>query len=100
MSRSVVVSIGRNIGDDPMRDDDWKTFKAEVYDVVAEFSPVVFYGQGIGIYKDTAEDSYTVIAEVNNLSGWARLHDRLAKLAKQYGQDSIAITLGDTEFIG
>lgn len=100
------VSIGRNIGGttEPLRKDVWREFIWAVTSTVEQYAHATFFeGEGVGSnpYADppTFEDSYTMVGdifarEVGNLS------DALVPLARRYRQESIALTVGTTTFVG
>lgn len=97
---ALTIGIGRNVKSEPMRTRDWEQFRAAVdaslYD--RKLHPV-FYGTGIGEYMGELEDSACwVVAEYSDAQVELLRHD-LARLAQYFGQDSIALTIGETEFI-
>lgn len=110
--RTVVVSIGRNVSRDtgdpegiitePMPDGDWEDF---MFDLNTELPyPVVFSGRGVGTDSTadtlTAEESYTLILADVSDEIIATLPARLAALARAYGQECVALTVGETTFPG
>ena len=108
MSTTVTVSIGRNIGrtfdfpssyevGDALNDAMWAKFKSEVTDLLAFDGGIHFLGEGVGYFEGDTEQSYTVVATVDNPVG---LYHRLADLAPLFGQESIALTTGSTSFPG
>jgi len=98
---TVVVSIGRNVGDsdETLSDQDWHDFRFKSRTLVMNRGfDVVFVGDGFGDYATRQEQSYTVIgAGDGNAVG---LYHSLAALAREYRQDSIALTTGQTAFPG
>jgi hypothetical protein len=99
MSTTVTVSIGRNVGDEPMSDERWYDFRSALLDELDLYSGgnIHFQGQGTGIYAGTVEQSFTAVATVENPVG---LYHTLAELAHAFDQDSIALTTGNTSFPG
>lgn len=97
---TIVVSIGRNIGDEPMDAEQWLRFRGRVYDAVAlrDFV-VVFEGEGTGTYEGQREPSFTLVAtgKNNRITG---LYYAMEDLASEFGQKSIALTTGNTSFPG
>lgn len=96
--KTVVISIGRNIGKLPMGATAWDRFKADVMEVVDNGeNKIHFTGNGNGYYEGR-EDSFTVIfnAEVTSL---ARIEQSLKPIAKKYDQEAIALTVGTTELV-
>lgn len=99
MGRTLVVSIGRNIGSEPMHHYHWTDFKADVWALLKDLGTVVFHGDNVGYTLE--EDAYTII--VDRPTGWGEviwLHAEMGKLARKYYQDAIAMTVGDVRFIG
>ena len=107
MAATVVVSIGRNVGrpEDEARlgasldDEQWTLFKYAVADAIFIRSGgrVHFEGEGTGYFEGTSERSFTIVATVENPVG---LYHDLAELAPRFGQQSIALTTGNTAFPG
>ena len=99
---TLVVSIGRNIGEDPMSTRTWEAFRGEVRSAceTALNVPAVFDGMGIRMYEGRMEDSATLIFNAEAPLDGGPLARRLAHLAWYYGQDSIAFTAGQTRFVG
>jgi hypothetical protein len=104
---ATVVSIGRNIADeetvrvrpDRLSDRDWQAFITETLDVARTFGDVYFGGEGDGVYQDEPEEAFTVVFEDVDTLERAALVASLAELASRYGQESIALTTGETEFV-
>lgn len=105
---NVIVSIGRNVGATPMHTLAWKDFQAKVFRVVSGYcTSIYFSGEGVGYYESSAEDSYTVIGEVAmtpavnmTIPDHPQMVNELAALAKQFCQESIAVTFGYPIFAG
>lgn len=106
---TIIVSIGKNMGTanplpsgkDELNEGEWSAFKDEVTATLTGVGGVVvFQGEGVGIYEGVYECAYTVIATVKALpwSLWLEFENSLGLLAYRYGQDSIAVTTGDTWF--
>lgn len=99
-TKTVTVSIGRNISGEPMDEDRWILYKADVVDALAfNGLRIVFHGEGVGQYEGAYETSFTLVAlaEPRYLAG---LYHALARIAKDYDQNSIALTTGETAFPG
>lgn len=89
---TIVISIGRNIGDEPMPLDRWLSFTLDVLQAVE--GEQLFVGYGVGQYEGGAEESFTIIA-----SGSVS-RDTLAHLSEKYEQQSIAYSvINQTEFV-
>lgn len=97
---TIVVSIGRNVGTEPMRDEQWNDFRESLIDIVGNYARIVFSGTGTGIDPGTniTESSFTLVGTLTtNITG---LYHELATLAYAFGQESIALTTGNTAFPG
>jgi hypothetical protein len=102
MAATVVVSIGRGTRQGPLSAEAWRRFMGATFLAVAARADVVFHGEGRGLYEDEVEGSYTVIATQESPLGQWRyaLEERLADLAKQWHQESIALTITtNTQFV-
>ena len=98
MSTTVTVSIGRNVGDEPMSDERWYAFREATHEVLdARGTAIHFEGTGTGYFEGNIEQSFTLVATVENVVG---LYHALATLAGEFDQDSIALTTGATSFPG
>lgn len=93
--RNVIVSIGRNVGDEPMSNERWIDFKLSVCSL---FPQRIFTGTGIGEYEGTKEESFSVIAPAPT-EVWF-LRGVLRALAREYGQECIALSIAEPEMIG
>lgn len=98
--KTVHVTIGRNRNDthEPLSYEDWKAFRNYTLQKVDELATVHFVGSGFGEYENVPEDAYHVVASVPDAAVKA-LRYNLAILAYLYLQDSIALTVGDVEFV-
>ncbi len=103
--RNIVVSAGRNVGDKPMPDKQWAAFRL---DILSLFPQRLFYGVGVGTYEGTVEESFTVIAPCDtgdwHMESSVNLRTRyiratLQTLARQYGQECIAMTIGEPDLV-
>lgn len=98
---TVTVSIGRNVGAVPMSVERWHYYVTDTRKAVnAVASAVHFVGRGSGIYDGALEDSFSIVATVDDGASLALLAKRLRSLARLYRQDSIAMTVGSTQFVG
>ena len=105
-SHTVYVTIGRNVGSEPMPDMAWNNFRSATSTVVRGYSktvsgimcdPVEFRAESSHYNGDVEESSIFVM--FNSVAG-AQLRERLAELASVFGQDPIALVDGGlTEFI-
>ena len=105
-SHTVYVTIGRNVGSEPMPLDQWNSFRASAWRIVREYSkpiaglfcdPIEFHSD-ISSYNGEVEES-SIFVMFNSVAG-AKMRERLAELSSVFGQDSIALVDGGlTEFI-
>lgn len=98
---TVTLSIGRNIGADPMPAEDWTTFRAYLNLAAVECGlDVVFTGTGAGIWQgEISEDAHTVVGLTTDATDLEELARSLGQLARAYRQDAIAMTVGETTLV-
>ena len=100
--RTVMVSVGRNIGNVPMSDKDWTTFVNRVADAIrrANESPEIHFGHGVwdGIREESAH--ITVYRNTDTEIPRTMIYERLRYLAKYFGQDAIALTISEPTLVG
>lgn len=97
--RDVAVSIGRNLGKRPMSSTSWDHFKADIMNQIdTDEADIHFTGTGLGIYKGKTEESFTITFTTSQ-EHLERIKKALPGIAKDYMQDSIALTTGRTELI-
>ncbi len=105
---NVIISIGRNIGNEPMDDSRWASFCLKTHEIAQRHcTHIYFSGQGAGVFEGVVEESFTVIGEfvsntdiVPGLTNSTDIVDELGRLAKAYGQEAIAVTFGTPIFAG
>ena len=95
---ATVVSIGRNVGELPMDEDRWATFRGKVLAAVRAYTgEIYFYGVGNGLYEGKVEESFTAIGEtIDDVWLTSKFVAKMTEVAKEYEQEAIAITIGDT----
>lgn len=104
MAQTVTVTIGRNVGDEPMSGKEWHKFKTAVRTTLSSLGGTV-YVNGAEAYDsvwvsgtgNVRETSATYVADVTDVHN---VRIVLAYLAGRYQQDAIALTIGETELIG
>jgi hypothetical protein len=100
---ATVVSIGRNVAEgrgEPLSEEEWLRFIGEtVVTVRAIGADIYFRGDGAGEWGVGGEESFTIIFDDVDTLERAALVASLAVLAASYGQESIALTTGETEFV-
>lgn len=105
MKFTCTVTIGRNIGDEPMSDKLWAEFRGDIeftlnnYDVPLSDRYTMDALTAAGRYGDISEESATYVfaADVRTI---ANIRPQLIKLARHYSQECIALVIGNTELIG
>lgn len=97
------VSIGRNIGAEPMSADLWRSFqddaRANLYAHTTGDERTVEFHYGTGVWDGVAEESAHVTIHTVRDYDRAGLTRALAVLAHVYGQDAIALSIGVTDLI-
>lgn len=103
MLKTVAISLGRNIGAEPMPETAWNDFIDRAYRVL-KFVPgsvILAVTQGKGYWTDAAgaeitEDTAIILAQVD-ATFTAGLRSYLAELAFIYAQDGIGFTEADAD---
>lgn len=97
---TLVVSIGRNVGDEPMSTEEWLLFKHEVRDSMNIASAVVYAeAEGQGEWEGVGEETCVWIFSVVSDMRKEELRHELADLSDYFQQDAIAWLEGETEFL-
>lgn len=94
--RNATISIGRNVGSTPMHTDDWNSFRLDILSVLP--TAPIFCGSGLGFYEGVKEESFTVIVDAERVD-LDYLRACLQAFACQYGQECIALTVGEPELV-
>lgn len=102
---ATIISIGRGVPEMPdavLAQPEWDAFRGSILAMARAYGEdIYFYGEGQGIYEGKGESSFTVVfGDVEDPWLRAKLEGRLSRLAEEYAQDSIAVTYGETFFIG
>ena len=96
---STYVSIGRNVGAEPMSAERWKAFRRETAVVVgAHCGQVVTRAKGVGVFDGVSESTAIVVADGAPQDADA-FADSIGALARRYGQDAIAVAVADVKFV-
>jgi len=103
----ISVAIGRNVGDSPMSDTDWRAFRTLVYVAVTlgdRQGTVTVEENGRSTYRDDSgeeieEDMYRIVGTIPTVRAYLALRDRLAKIAAAYQQWGIALSLLQTDMV-
>lgn len=100
------VSIGRNVGAVPLHYRRWHSYKSEVMDLflLLPGTTVVGTTSGRSVWRQddsewVSEQSFTIHVLDVPVSAGTAIRRSLASLAGKYGQDSIALTVSDPQFI-
>ena len=92
------ITIGRNVGLEPMPDGTWTQFIDEVSALITRCGGVVYIaGYGSGEWDGVAEESAVITFEGVEADD---LTDGLVFLAAMYEQDAIALLTGVTVLVG
>lgn len=99
---SITATFGRNVGSTPMTLTNWELFKGDVAaDMQAALNtPTHELHTGKGVWQGVEEESakVTILREseptASELDATRRF---LSELARQWGQDAIALTIGKSE---
>lgn len=89
----LVVTIGRNVGDEPMESGKWDTFVNDTLDQLsALLVPSAVFGPffGTGEWEGVTEESAMLSLTVGYTSRVEHVESILSTLADRYGQDAIA----------
>ena len=98
---ATIVTIGRNVNGVPMTTDAWRAFNEETFELVERYAgPVVFDGEGVGIWGDEREVAATLIGERDYIQTASLFVRDLRDLAVKYGQEAIALTIANTTLVG
>jgi len=98
---TVMVSIGRNVGNTPLSDRDWTFFQNDVADVIRREGEMPEIHTGRGLWAMVWEDSVhlTVYREFVTEGMRYAYREGLSRLASHYGQDAIALTISEPELV-
>jgi hypothetical protein len=105
-SHTVYVTIGRNIGETPMSDMTWNTFRSATAGIVRSYSKVIsgIMSEPVEFRTDKSHhngesEESSIFVMFNSVAG-GMLRERLTELGSVFGQHSIALVDGGlTEFI-
>lgn len=101
----VTVTIGRNVGTEPMAQPDWDRFSDRVRFALANHLELeltdIEEHDGTGKWEHVVEDSTKLSALVDSISGRALdgLRRDLSIICSNYYQDAIALCVGESELV-
>lgn len=97
---AVTVTIGRNVGSDPMGPADWQRYvthtRAALLDVVSDLWIDTPY---TGEWEGRTEDAWAFYGPVEHTDQLDALRGELGGLAALYGQDAVGLAVGSTELV-
>ena len=104
MKFTCTVTIGRNIGEEPMNDSNWAAFRSDVSNLIINLTSThdrytMDALTTVGRYLDTVEESATYVFAAD-VFAIATMRPLLYKLARHYSQECIALVMGTTDLIG
>lgn len=112
MTYSVTVTIGRNVGSEPMGYGLWDSFRESVADSLTMWCRInmrdgdftLSHSHGVGEWDGVPEDSYTVTAYgIGSLADAANVFEAVQRSMAGYAgfweQDAIAVTLGTVALV-
>lgn len=91
---TVVIQIGNS--DDKLSQAEWSEFVSYVRDAVGQYSEQIHFDGGSKI--DAPWQNVCFVSEVSP-SNQVRLLDHLRRIRAEYRQESVAVTVGETEFV-
>jgi hypothetical protein len=98
---TITVSIGRNVpNQNPLTDMGWRRFQHDTTRALRNLdADIHFSGTGKGYFQGQTEESATWVATIVSYK-LPTLRLALKAIAKTWSQDCIALTIGQTEFVG
>ena len=96
------ITIGRNVGNKPLPNHKWRGFKSCIESFIESHNGKTFVNSsGNGIWVDSKgqeikEENQTFVFSSNEFLN----KSELKRIAKLFRQDAIALTSGNTQFIG
>lgn len=106
MTRTVTVTIGRNIGEKPMDGEDWAGFTYRTRRAI-EGAGIELWATAPykGLWEGTSEDAVVFFGQLpgfkadddqRRVNG---LRENLRNLASEYGQEAVGFSVGDGELV-
>ncbi len=95
--KTYTLTIGRNVHKTPLPNHKWKGFQSAISSFIESHNSEVFVSsEGFGKWQGIKEDNFTWVFSTKKYLDL----DQLKSLAKLFKQDAIALTSGNTQFIG
>lgn len=101
MSATVTVSIGRNVGAEPMPDRDWQAFRLFIGGVLKDYADAVHVQDAASVseWNGIPEESRTWVAACSDVANVAFIGTACAHAASVWNQDAVALTVAGTFFV-
>lgn len=97
--RTITVTIGRNVGDEPMDLDTWNQYASSVRGLVEGYANLWTVTPYKGSWNGTDEQAMIYYGPVSELVDLDRLRVGLSNLATYYQQDGIGLSVGESELV-
>jgi hypothetical protein len=95
---AATVTIGRNVGDQPMTAAEWQHYRADVRAVLDKAGAETWVDADYrGSWDGATEDAHVWLAQLERLDS---LRPAFAALAERYHQDAIGLVVGTPELVG
>lgn len=95
----ITITIGRNVGDEPMSADRWSEFTTSVRNALERHGAEVWTSAAYtGSWEGASEDSHVFLGGAEALDGH-ELRRELGALAGEYGQEAIGLNVGPAELV-
>jgi hypothetical protein len=96
------ISLGRNVGDEPMADDVWRDFRIAVEETIMDNETLVTadtYAPGTSNWNGDAEDTL-VLVWFDKMSPLRQVTvKQLESIAKEFKQEAIAWAVAEPKFV-
>lgn len=97
---NVNVTIGRNIGAEPMRLGDWNWFKYDVIGLIPTDAVILNRGPLKGQWEGQSEECWTISFLVDSQETADVFCKGLVPIAAKFHQDAIAVLVCEVRLIG
>lgn len=101
MTYEISVTMGRNVAGEPMPEGHWLMLGTQTEDTLAKalgHGPTEYW-RGKGDWDDKREENLRLVWRVSVAPSVPSLMVTLAALAHEYGQDSIALAVGESYLV-
>jgi hypothetical protein len=100
--RTITVTIGRNVGSEPMEQSEWNAFVWETRETIEIVSPELWANAAHrNSWNGTSEDSFIFYGPLFDETDATVefLRNRLETIATKFRQDAIGLSIGDSELV-